>query len=54
MPCVCEKCGRKCCDCGEKYCEQCLIDEIRKTKGDNASKNLEAGGRFHEKPKEGK
>jgi len=46
--CKCIKCKRYC-NCGEKYCEQCLIDEIRKE--DIASKNLKAGGRFYGKEK---
>ena len=36
--CKCIKC-KKHCDCGEKYCEQCLTDEIRK---DNTEKDKEA------------
>jgi hypothetical protein len=43
MACKCEKCGKHC-DCGEKYCDQCLINESR---NDDASKNIKAGGRFY-------
>jgi len=50
MACVCIKCGKHC-DCGEKYCDQCVIDELRTP----AEKNLYSGGRFYEeKEKEGK
>jgi hypothetical protein len=46
MPCVCKKCGEKNCDCGEEYCNDCLIEECW---DDEASKNIKAGGRFYEK-----
>lgn len=26
MPCLCEKCG-KVCDCGERYCIYCYLEE---------------------------
>lgn len=41
MACVC-KCGKRK-DCDEKYCEQCLIDEVQA----NVTKNLDASGRFY-------
>jgi hypothetical protein len=45
--CNCIECGDNV-DCGDKYCIRC---ELKKNKGDKASKNLEASGRFYEKPK---
>ena len=38
--CKCEKCGRPAA-CGEKYCEQCEIQQ------EDVRKNLDAGGRFY-------
>jgi len=46
MPCVCEKCGNKVCDCGEKYCDQCFIEECCKTE---TEKNMFLGGQFYRK-----
>ena len=43
MACRCIKCGRYC-DCGEEYCKYHLIEESYK---DNASRNIDAGGRFY-------
>jgi hypothetical protein len=40
--CQCEEC-KKHCDCGEKYCEQCLIDKLKT----DAERNLYVGGRFY-------
>ena len=38
--CRCIECDKPC-DCGEKYCEQCEIQQ------EDAKRNLEAGGRFY-------
>jgi len=43
MACKCEKCGLIT-TCGERYCNQCLIDECFKTDTD---KNIYSGGRFY-------
>ena len=40
--CKCEKCGEPCA-CGERYCDQCFIDELQT----DAEKNLYTGGRFY-------
>jgi hypothetical protein len=48
MSCVCEKCGKPAA-CGERFCDQCFIDE---TRNDEASKNLDKGGHFYEKTKD--
>jgi len=42
--CVCEKCGKPT-SCGEKYCDQCFIDQLQT----DAEKNIYSGGRFYDK-----
>jgi len=41
--CKCIKCGKHC-DCGEKYCDVCFLEDCCKTDGE---KNLYIGGRFY-------
>ena len=43
MSCKCAKCGRPC-QCGEKYCDSCFLEECCKT---DAEKNLYLGGHFY-------
>ena len=43
MACKCAKCGMIT-TCGEKYCEQCFINECLKT---DVEKNLASGGKFY-------
>jgi len=43
MACRCEQCGKPAA-CGEKYCDQCLMDMCCKTDTD---RNIYSGGRFY-------
>jgi len=42
MACRCIKCGNYC-DCGEKYCDNCFIENCQT----DTEKNMCAGGRFY-------
>ena len=50
MACKCEKCGKPC-DCGEKYCEQCYLEECEKDEAKNRETvyemNLRCGYKGH-------
>ena len=43
MPCLCKKCQNRRVECGEEYCDQCILDSLE----DEASKNIYSGGRFY-------
>ena len=50
MACTCIKCGSWT-TCGEKYCEQCMVEECFKT---DVDKNLALRGRFYPSVQEDK